>query len=170
MLKPKIQDALNKQINAELFSSYLYLSMAAYFESQNFKGMAQWMRVQAGEEHLHAMKFFDFIHDRNGRVSLTEIAAPKTEWNSPLEAFEEAYQHEQKITGLIDDLVNLSHGEKDHAAHSFLQWFVNEQVEEEANVVAIVDQLKLVGDQGVALYMIDSHLGQRIAAPAAAAE
>jgi len=167
MLNPKIQDAFNEQINKELFSSYLYLSMAAYFESQSFTGMAQWMRIQTQEENMHAMKFYDFIHERNGRVTLTEIAAPKTEWQGPLDAFEEALKHEQMITASINALADLALAEKDHAAHSFLQWFVNEQVEEEASVQAIIDKLNLVGDNGVALFMIDQELGQR-PAPAAA--
>lgn len=169
MLNAKIQDALNRQLNAELFSSYLYLSMAAWFEDKSFPGMANWMRLQAQEEHMHGMKFYDFINERSGRVTLAAIDAPKTEWNSPLEAFEEAYVHEQKVTGLINHLVNLAIAEKDHAAASFLQWFVNEQVEEEATVVRIIDQLRLVGDNGVALYMIDQQLGQRVAAAAGAA-
>jgi len=166
MLNAKIQEAFDEQLNKELFSSYLYLSMAAYFESQSFVGMAQWMRAQAEEENMHAMKFYDFIHERNGRVTLSEIAAPKTEWQGPLDAFEEALKHEQMITAAIDGLTDLALAEKDHAAHSFLQWFVNEQVEEEANVQAIIDKLHLVGDNGVALFMIDQELGQRGAASA----
>jgi len=169
MLSPKVLEALNKQINAELFSEYLYLSMSAYFEAESFKGMAQWMRVQAGEERIHAMKFFDFINDRDGRVTLTEIKAPKTQWKSPLDAFEDAYKHEQKITGMINELSNLAQAEKDHAAHNFLEWFVNEQVEEEVNALTNVDQLKLIGDNGVGLYMIDQQLGQRTAAAPAPA-
>lgn len=170
MLNPKIQDAFNQQINAELHSSYLYLSMAAYFESQSFAGMANWMRIQAEEENMHGMKFFDFVHERGGRVILTEIAAPKTEWNSPSDAFQDALKHEQKITGMINQLVNLAVAEGDHAANAFLQWFVNEQVEEEANVQTILDQLKLVGDNGVALFMMDRELGQRPAPAADAAD
>lgn len=166
MLNAKMQEALNRQLNAELFSSYLYLSMAAYFEDKSLPGMANWMRVQATEENMHAMKFYDFINQRRGRVLLRAIDAPKTEWNSPLEAFEEALSHERKITAMIHELTNAALSEKDHAAANFLQWFVNEQVEEEANVSTIVDQLRLVGDNGVAIYMIDQRLGQR--APAAA--
>jgi ferritin len=163
MLNPKIQDAFNKQINAELFSSYLYLSMSAYFETENFRGMAHWMRVQAQEEQKHAMKFYSFIHQRNGRVTLVQVEGPKTQWNSPLDAFEDAYKHELKISGLINELVNLAVAEKDHAAQSFLQWFVNEQVEEEATALAIREELKLVGDHGVAMLMMDRQLGQRAA-------
>ena len=161
MLKPKIQDALNDHLNQELFSAYLYMSMASYFEARNLSGMGQWMKVQVQEELMHGLKFFDFVHDRGGRVILQTIAAPKTEWTSPLDAFEEAYTHECEISGRINALVDLAIAESDHALNSFLQWFVNEQVEEEANVEAIVDKLKLVGDNGVALFMVDGELGNR---------
>jgi ferritin len=161
MLSPKIQDALNSQINAELYSSYLYLSMSAYCDSQNLAGMASWMRIQAQEEHAHAMKFFDFVNERDGRVLLAQIEAPKTEWTSPLDVFEETLAHEQKVTGLINGLVDLSLEEKDHASNTFLQWFVTEQVEEESTAKTIVDKLKLIGDNPVALYMLDGELGQR---------
>jgi ferritin len=169
MLSAKIQEALNKQINAESYSSYLYLSMSAYFEAESLKGMAHWMRVQAQEEHTHAMKLYDFVNDRGGRVLLTELAGPKTQWSDPLEAFEDAYKHELKVTGLINDLMNLAATEKDHAAHDFLEWFANEQVQEEADAKLIVDQLKLVGGQGLGLFMIDQQLGQRPAGAAASA-
>jgi ferritin len=169
MLNPKILEAFNKQINAELYSEYLYLSMAAYFEAEGFKGMAQWMRMQADEERTHALKFYGYINARNGRVTLTQIDAPKTQWNSPLDVFEDAYKHEQKVSSLINDLSNLALGEKDHMAHQFLEWFANEQVEEEAAASTIVDQLKLVGDQGVALYLLDRELSQRQPAASAGA-
>jgi ferritin len=165
MLSPKIQDAFNSQINAELYSSYLYLSMSAYCDSQNLAGMANWMRIQAQEEHTHAMKFFEFVNERDGRVLLTQIEAPKTEWTSPLDVFEETLAHEQKVTGLINDLVDLSLSEKDHASNTFLQWFVTEQVEEESTAKTIVDKLKLIGDNPVALYMLDGELGQRTLPP-----
>ena len=168
MSNPKIQDALNKQLNAELYSSYLYLSMAAYLESQNLKGMARWMRIQAQEENLHAMKFFDFINERGGKVVLTQIDAPKTEWSSPLDVFEDTCKHESKVTGLINELVDLSVSNRDHAANAFLQWFVTEQVEEEASAQEIRDKLELAGDNGAVLFMIDQELGQR-PAPAAPA-
>ena len=169
MFNPRIQDAFNRQLNAELFSSYLYLSMSAYFESQNLKGMAHWMRIQVQEELQHAMKFLDFINDRGGRVLLTAVEGPRTEWSSPLEAFQDTCEHESKVTGLINDLVDLSIKEKDHAANTFLQWFVTEQVEEEASAREIADKLKLAGDNSVALLMIDQELGRRTppAAPAA---
>ena len=168
MLNPEIQDALNKQINAEMFSAYLYLSMAAHFETQSLQGMANWMRIQVQEETAHAMKFFDFINERDGRVTLTEIEAPKTEWGSAAEVFQDAYEHEQKITGMINELSNLAASSKDHAAHNFLEWFVAEQVEEESTVRTIVDQLKLVGGDGVGQFILDGQLAQRTAAPAAA--
>jgi ferritin len=161
MLSPKIEDALNSQINAELYSSYLYLSMSAYCDSQNLAGMANWMRIQAQEEHTHAMKFFDFVNERDGRVLLTQIEAPKTEWTSPLDVFEETLAHEQKVTGLINGLVDLALEEKDHASNTFLQWFVTEQVEEEATAKTILDKLRLIGENPVALYMLDGELGQR---------
>jgi ferritin len=161
MLKKKIEKAFNKQINAELYSSYLYLSMAACFNAKNLPGMAQWMRVQADEEREHAMKFFHFIEERGGRVELAAIEAPQKEWKTALEAFEAAYEHETKVTGMINDLVDLSISEKDHASNAFLQWFVTEQVEEEANAQGIVDQLKMVGDKGNGLFMVDRELGKR---------
>lgn len=171
MLNKKIQDAFNGQINAELCSSYLYLSMSAYFESANLAGMAAWMKIQAQEELLHAMKFFDFINERDGRVGLSQIEAPKTEWESALDVFEDAYAHECKVSGLINELVDLSIGEHDHAANAFLQWFVTEQVEEESTALTIVDKLKRAGDSSVALLMLDGELGQRTPpAPATAPE
>lgn len=161
MLNPKIEEALNRQINAELASAYLYLSMAAWFESQNLRGMAHWMRVQSQEELAHALKIYDFIHDRNGRVRLAAVEAPKGEWDGPLAAFEDALAHERKITGLIGGLVNLAAAEKDHATAAFLQWFVTEQVEEEAAAQAIVDKLQLVGGHPMGLFAIDSQLAGR---------
>jgi ferritin len=169
MLNPKVLTALNQQINAELFSEYLYLSMAAHFESESLKGMANWMRIQAGEERMHAMKFYQFILDRGGKVILTAIDAPKTSWASPLEVFKEAYAHEIKVTGLINNLATLAIEEKDHATHQFLNWFVNEQIEEESNAQTIVDRLKLVGDNGLAIYMLDQELATRVPTAAAPA-
>ncbi len=167
MLNTKIQDAFNKQLNAELFSSYLYASMSAYLESQNLKGMANWMRQQAHEELQHAMKYFDYLNERGGRVVLGAIEGPPTEWKSPLDAFELTCTHEAHVTDLINGLVDLSIKESDHAANAFLQWFVTEQVEEESTSQEIRDKLKMAGDNPVALFMIDQELGQR-AAPAAA--
>ena len=168
MVKKKIEAALNKQLNAELYSSYLYLSMSAYFQSINLPGFANWMRVQTQEELVHAMKFYDFINERGGRVTLQKIDSPPTKWASPLNAFESAYKHEQKVTGLINDLVNLAVGEKDHATNIFLQWFVTEQVEEEASADEVVQKLKLVGKDSGGLFMLDGEMGQRVFTPPAA--
>ncbi|HMK36580.1 MAG TPA: ferritin [Desulfomonilaceae bacterium] len=162
MINEKIQNAFNDQINAELYSSYLYLSMSAYFQSMNLPGFANWMRCQAQEELVHAMKFYSFVHDRGGKVSLAAIEGPPTEWNSPLDAFEDAYKHEQKVTALINGLVDLALQEKDHAANAFLQWFVTEQVEEEASADGVVQQLKIAGDQGSGMFMIDRELAGRV--------
>jgi ferritin len=135
--------------------------MSAYFESENLPGMAHWMRVQAAEEHTHAMKIFGYVNARGARVTLMQIDAPKTTWSSPLNAFEEAYAHEQKITGMINDLFNLAAAERDGASHDFLEWFCREQVEEEASAQLIVAQLKMVGDSGPTRFMLDAQLGQR---------
>ena len=170
MIKEKIQKALNQQLNAELFSSYLYLSMAAYFESINLKGFANWMRVQTQEELVHAMKFYDFIIERGGKAVLASIEGPPTEWESPLAVFEHAYQHEQKVTGLINKLVNLATAEQDHATNNFLQWFVAEQVEEEASADEVVHKIKLMGDASGGLFMLDRELAQRVFTPPATAE
>lgn len=168
MLKKMVQNAINKQINAELHSAYLYLSMAAHFESINLKGFANWMRVQTQEETVHALKLYDFVCARAGRVNLTAIDGTETAWKTPLAAFEAAYAHEQKVTALIDDLVDLAIQESDHATNTFLQWFVNEQVEEEANADLVVQQLKLAGDNASALFLIDKELALRVFVPPAA--
>jgi ferritin len=170
MLGKNIEKAFNEQINWELFSGYLYLSMSAYFQSINLTGAAGWMRVQALEEGTHAMKFFDFINERSGRVEILAIKAPQKEWESPLAAFEDAYEHECLVSGRINDLVNLALKEKDHASNNFLQWFVSEQVEEEASVDAVVQKLKLIGSDGGGLFLIDQELAQRVFTPPAAAK
>lgn len=162
MINNKIQDALNKQINAELYSSYLYLSMSAYFQSINLNGFANWMRCQAQEELVHAMKFYNFINDRGGTVQLVSIEGPPIKWDSPLHAFQDAYAHEGKVTSLINGLVDMAAKQKDHASVTFLQWFVNEQVEEEASADGVVQQLKLAGDAGSGLFMIDRELASRV--------
>jgi ferritin len=170
MLGKKVEKAFNEQINWELYSGYLYLSMSAYFLSINLNGFANWMRVQAMEEAAHAMKFFDFINERGGRVTLLEAKAPPKEWESPLAAFQDAYEHECFVSGRINDLVNLALEEKDHASNNFLQWFVSEQVEEEASVDEVAQKLKLIGGDGGGLFMIDQELAQRVFTPPAAAE
>lgn len=162
MLSEKMQAEMNKQINAELYAAYLYLSMSAYFTDKNLDGFAHWMRLQAEEEVEHAMKFFDFINERRGRALLSEpIAAVQTEWTSPLAVFEAAFAHEQKVTGMINALVNLAIKEKDHASNSFLQWFVDEQVEEESSADGAVQKLKMIGDAPAALLMLDRELSKR---------
>ncbi|MCS7222042.1 MAG: ferritin [Anaerolineae bacterium] len=161
MLSKTIQDAMNEQIKNEFYSAYLYLSMAAYYESINLRGFAHWMRVQAQEETEHAMKFYDFIYDRGGRVVLKAIDQPPVEFRSPLHAFEEALAHEQKVTGMIHNIYTLAVQEKDYASQSFLKWFVDEQVEEERSAAQIVETLKMIGDHPGALILLDRELGQR---------
>jgi ferritin len=165
MISKKMESALNKQINAELYSAYLYLSMNSYFQSANLQGSATWMRVQALEEMTHAEKFYQFVINRGGRIFLETIEGPPVKWASPLAAFQDVYKHEQKVTSLINALVDLAIKEKDHASHTMLQWFVNEQVEEESNADGIVQQLKLLGDSGQGLLMLDRELGQRVFTP-----
>ena len=160
--------ALNEQVNAELYSAYLYLSMESYFKAQNLNGFANWMRVQTQEEVTHAMKIYDFINERGGRVILKAIERPQTEWDSALAVFNAVYEHEQKVTSLINDLVDLAIKEKDHATNSFLQWFVNEQVEEEASADGIVQQLKMMENAPGGMFMLDRELGQRVFTPPAA--
>ena len=165
MISDTMQKALNEQINAELFSAYLYLAMEACFQSQGLSGFANWMRVQTQEEMVHAMKIYDFINARNGRVELLEIAKPPLEWDSPLEAFEAAYLHETAVTKRIHKLVDLAIQESDHATNNFLQWFVAEQVEEEQSANDVVDQLKLLGDSKDGLFQLNKDLGARAFSP-----
>ena len=152
---------LNKQVNAELYSGYLYLSMASYFEDDDLPGFANWMRVQAQEELEHGMKIYDYIIRRGGSVKLDAIEGPQTEWDSPLAAFEHVLSHEQTVTGLINNLVDIAITEKDHATNNFLQWFVEEQVEEEDNMRTIVEVLENLKDGYTGLYLYDKELGRR---------
>lgn len=161
MLSPKLEEALNKQLNAEIYSSYLYLSMSAYFHASDMEGFAQWMYAQSQEEMMHAMRFFNFINDRDGRVVLDQLPAPPSEWKGPKDVFEATFKHECEVTASIHDLADLADGENDRAAKVFLQWFVTEQVEEEATVKTIIQKLKLVGDSGSGLFMLDKELGSR---------
>jgi len=162
MIGEKMQQAINEQIQAELGSAYLYLSMVGYFNSIGLGGMANWMSAQTQEEMLHAKRFFDNLIERDGRIELLELEKPQKEWASPLEAFQAAYKHEQYITGRINNLVKIAREENDNAAFVMLQWFVVEQVEEEANASKIVQELELVGDNGHGLLMIDRELSARI--------
>ena len=161
-MRATVEDALNNQINAEFYSAYLYLSMEAYFESINLKGFANWMRVQVQEEMTHAMKIYDYIHDRGAKVTLGQIQTPKISWMSPLEVFEDAYGHEVLVTRLINDLVNTSEKDKDRSATSFLQWYVDEQVEEEASTDEIRKKLMMIKDSPGSLLLLDQKLAQRI--------
>jgi ferritin len=161
MIGKKMQEAFNKQINEEMYSSYLYLSMAAYFESISLPGFARWFNVQSHEEWFHGMKFYRHIVERGGRVELQAIKEPKKEWSSPLEAFKDSLEHEKYITQRIDKLMDLSVEEKDYASRSLLTWFVDEQVEEEASVTEIVDKIEMTGDHKHLLLMLDRELGSR---------
>ena len=169
MLKTTIQDAINQQIVREMYSSNLYFCMASYFASKNLNGFAAWMHIQAMEEMTHAVKFFDYIISRSGKATIGAIAAPPVEWESPFDAFQNAYHHEQLVTDWINELVDIAMTEKDHATYNMLQWFVNEQVEEEANTSLIVDKLKLIGNDSSALFFLDNELGKRPAAATTAA-
>ncbi len=159
MLSKRMEEALNKQVNWELYSAYLYLSMSSYLESKGLSGSAHYMKAQTQEEIIHAMKIFDFVNERGGRAVLSAIEGPPTEWDSPLAVFEHAYEHEQHVTKLINELMDLALEERDHATQIFLQWFVSEQVEEEASASSVVEQLKLAGEKG--LFLVDKELGQR---------
>ncbi len=161
MIGDAMQTALNEQIKAELYSSYIYLAMSSHFESANLGGFAHWMRVQAREELAHAMKFYDYIHEQGGTVTLQAIEQPPTAFASPLAVFQAVLEHEKKVTGLIHNLVDIAIREKDYATQNALVWFVNEQVEEERNATQIVEELKLVGDSGASLFLVDRQLAAR---------
>lgn len=162
MFTKKMEKALNDQINAELFSSYLYLSMAAYFTRKNLPGFAHWMNIQTQEENAHGMIFFNFVNERGGTVELQAIEKPAYDWKDPIEVFEEVLKHEQKVTSLINNLVNIAIEEKDHATNNKLQWFIAEQVEEEANATEILEQLKIVEGKGQGLLLLDRELKTRV--------
>jgi ferritin len=161
MISKAMQAAVNEQINKELYSSYLYLSMAAYFENKNLPGFAKWLHVQTDEERGHGMKLYQHLVDRNGRVTLKAIAAPATNWKSNLEVFKEVQTHEAEVTASINGLYELALKEKDYPMQVLLQWFINEQVEEEKNAADIVQQLELIDAHGTAVLMLDHQLGKR---------
>jgi ferritin len=167
MLNKRMVKALNEQINNELYSAYLYLSMSAHSTFIGLKGFANWFMVQYQEEMIHAMKIYDYINDQGGQVKLMAVAEPPAEFGSPLDMFEKTLKHEQFITKCINDLVDLAVKEKDHATNIFLQWFVTEQIEEEANDNDIISKLKLVGKEGNGLFMIDKELAARVFTPPA---
>lgn len=168
MLSEKMEKALNGQVNAELYSAYLYLAMAAWCERNDRPGFANWMRIQFQEEQFHAMKMFNFVLARGGKATLAAIDAPPASWKSPLDVFKTTLEHEQKVTGLINDLVYLARDLKDNAAEIFLQWFVREQVEEEDAAGKVLGQLKLIEGSPQALFLLDRELGQRVYTPPAA--
>jgi len=169
MLTPRVEQELNKQLNREFYSSYLYMAMAAYYNSIDLLGFANWMTVQAKEELMHAEKFYTFILERNGKVTLEQIEKPQTEWATALSVFEDTLKHELFVTESINNLMNVALEEKDHATNIFLQWFITEQVEEEANTTEIIRQLKLMQDAPGGMYMLDKDLGTRtLVIPAAA--
>jgi ferritin len=170
MLHKKMQAALNKQINAEFYSAYLYLSMSARFASLGLRGGAGWMHVQFQEETAHAMKFFDYVLERGGTVTLETIAKPQTEWPSALAMFEHTLQHEQTVTGLINDLADLALQLKDHGTHNVLQWFIAEQVEEEASAEEMIQKLRLTQDAPGGLFQLDNEMAARVFVPPATAQ
>ena len=161
MLKPNVQDALNEQIKHELYSAYVYLAVSAYCERQDLTGFAHWMRAQSTEELGHALKIFDFISDRGGTVQLQAIDKPPVDYGSPLQVAEKALEHERRVTGLIDQLYALAVKENDYATLTMLQWFIEEQVEEEKNAHLLVERIKMAGDDRAALLMLDMELGKR---------
>jgi ferritin len=160
-INKNMQAAINEQINAELYSAYLYLSMSAYFEGMNLSGFAKWLRVQFEEEQEHALKFYDFVLERGGEVELKAIAKPAATWESPMAAFKEVLKHEQHVTDLIHKLYETALGEKDYASQVLLQWYINEQVEEEANASAIVAAFERIEAHQSGLYQLDHQLGKR---------
>lgn len=162
MISQKMNDALNEQVNAEMFSSYLYLSMSAWCSERSLSGFATWMRAQAQEELFHGMKIYDYILERGGSVDLKSIDQPSADWDSPLVIAQEVVNHEAKVTGLINDLVDVAMGEKDHATNIFLQWFVAEQVEEEASVGEVLERMKMIGDDSAGMFAMDLELGKRV--------
>lgn len=169
MLGDKVQNALNGHVGAEFYSAHLYLAMSAYFESIDLPGAANWMRVQYQEELTHALKIFDYVIERDGRATVKTIDAPPAEWKSALDVFEAAYKHEQQVSARVGELTELARSEKDHATEVFLQWFVNEQVEEEASVKAIVQQFRMIGESKDGIFLIDRELGTRVFVPPAPA-
>jgi ferritin len=167
MISKKLEDAINYQINRELFSEYYYLSMASYFSSVGLSGFENFFLVQVEEERFHAMKMYKFLNEKGGKVTLQAIEEPKTEFKSPLEVFELAYTHEKLVSKLINELMDLAIIENDHAAKNHLNWFVDEQVEEEDSMDTIVNKLKLIDGEGYGLLMLDKDLGQRTFTPPA---
>jgi ferritin len=160
-ISEKMETELNKQIKAEFYSAYLYQAMSAWFETQNLSGFAHWMQMQAKEEWEHGMKFYKYILERGGTIKLQQLEAPPMKWKSPLAVFKDSYAHEQEVTDRIERLMDLAKKSKDYATESMLKWFIDEQVEEEAQALEIVEKLKLIGDNTNGIFMMDSFLGKR---------
>lgn len=165
MINKRVEEELNKQVNAEMYSAYLYLSMSAYCADNNLAGFSHWMQLQFEEEQAHAMKFFQYILDRGGKVELKQINQPKHEWDGIIDVFDAVLKHEQHITKMINDLVNVAMEERDHATVNLLQWYVSEQVEEEATVSDLLDQLRLIEGKGAGLFMLDREAKLRTNSP-----
>lgn len=170
MISDRMQEAMNKHINAELYSSYLYLSMSAWFEANSLGGFGNWMRIQAQEEMVHAMKFYDYICERGGEVKLLPIDGPPVAWDSAVAVFENGYAHEQLVSSLINDLMAVAREENDNASVIFLEWFVSEQVEEEKSADDMVQALRMIGDSGHGIFMFDRDAGARVFTPPPVAE
>ena len=166
-MNKKIENLLNEQINAELYSAYLYLSMSSYLSSINLNGFANWMKTQFEEEQFHAMKMYNYVLERGGIVELMAIEKPISQWGDIIDIFRYTLKHEQHVTSLINNLINVAIEEKDHATTNFLQWFIDEQVEEEANVSDLLGQLELIEGKGSALFMLDREAKQRVFNPLA---
>jgi len=165
MISKKLQNAINVQINKELYSEYLYISMQAWFANQNLDGFAKWMDAQGKEERFHAMKFYNYLIGRGGKVELKAIEQPTIDFGTPLKAFTAAFKHEQVISKSINELMDIAIKENDHACKSFLQWYVDEQVEEEANAEKVLNKLKMIGDNSYGILMLDTELGTRVFTP-----
>jgi len=161
MISKALEDAINEQIKNEFYSAYMYLSMSAFFEQRTLKGFAHWLRVQFEEEQGHALKFYGYLHDRNGTVKLQAIPQPPVEWKSNIDAFNQVLEHEQKVTAMINKLYELAVKENDYATQVLLQWFITEQVEEEKNATEIIANLQLIEERGTAALMLDHQLGKR---------
>ena len=170
MLNKKIEEELNGQVNAEWYSAYLYMSMSAHSQHEGLKGFANWFMVQYQEEMSHAMKIYDYVNDHGEKVMLKAIDKPPAEFKTPLDMFEKTLAHEKTVTKSINDLVSLAISEKDYATQIFLQWFVTEQIEEEGNDNDIIGRLRLIGDNGNGLLMLDRELGARVFSPETASE
>lgn len=165
MINSKLEKVINEQINAEMYSAYLYLSMSAYLESVNLPGFATWMRVQFEEEQFHAMRFFTFLNERGGRVALEAIEKPQFEWKNVIEIFEHTLEHERHVTALLNNIADIAEVEKDRPTRNLMVWFIDEQVEEESSAEKIINELKLINGEGHGMLMLDRELGTRVFTP-----